>query len=86
VKPQGLAAAFRADRSKLPSYEGVEQPDGYMILRVSRVVDPTLDEAKHKNIQVELSRAEGSREFQAFVASLRASEDVQIYKDALLKK
>ena len=86
VKPQGLAAAFRADRSKLPSYVGFEQPDGYVILRLSRVLEPTLDDAKEKNLQVELARAEGSLEFQAFVASLRANEDVRIRKDALQKK
>jgi len=86
VKPQVIAAAFRAERSNLPAYAGVEEPDGYAILRVSRVTDPSLDQVKQKNIQVELARAEGSREFQAFVASLRANADVQIYKDALQKK
>jgi peptidyl-prolyl cis-trans isomerase D len=86
VSAESLAAIFRADRTKLPGYTGVALPDGYVVLRISKVTDVDIDEAKLKNLQAELGRATGAQEFQAFLASLRADAKVEINKALLEKK
>ena len=86
LSPESLAAIFRADRAKLPAYTGVTLPDGYVVLRISKVTDVEIDEAKLKNLQAELGRAAGTQEFQAFLASLRANAKVEINKARLDKK
>ena len=86
VGPEILAAIFRADRSKLPAYAGIAQPNGYVLLRIGKVTDIDVDEAKLKNLQAELGRATGTQEFQAFLASLRTNATVEINKALLEKK
>jgi len=86
ASPEILAAIFRADRSKLPAYAGVAQPGGYVLLRIGKVTDIDVDEAKLKNLQAELGRATGTQEFQAFLASLRTNARVEINKALLEKK
>ena len=61
-------------------------PEGYAILRVSRVVDAPADEAKQKSLQTELARAAGAQEFQAYLAGLRAGAKIEINKSFLEKK
>ena len=86
ASPEILAAIFRADRLKLPAYAGVAQPGGYVLLRIGKVTDIEVDEAKLKNLQAELGRATGTQEFQAFLASLRSNARVEINKALLEKK
>ncbi len=86
VKPEYVEPIFRADRAKLPAYAGVALPEGYAILRVSRVVDAPADEAKQRNLQTELARAMGGQEFQAYLAGLRAGAKIEINKTLLEKK
>ena len=86
VKPEYVEPIFRADRSKLPAYAGVALPEGYAILRVSRVVDAPADEAKEKSLQTELARAMGAQEFQSYLAGLRAGAKIDINKSLLEKK
>jgi peptidyl-prolyl cis-trans isomerase D len=86
VRAEALAAIFRADRGNLPAFAGVELADGYLLLRVSRVVEAPVDEATQKNMQVELGRLAGSQEFQAYLSGLRANAKVAINKAALEKK
>jgi peptidyl-prolyl cis-trans isomerase D len=83
---QVMDAAFRADRNKLPSYAGVEMNDGYMLIRVSKVVPPKLDENAEKNAQTELGRAMGATEFRAYIKALRAGATVTINQKALESK
>ncbi len=86
VKPEAIAAVFRVSRAKLPAYTGVETPNGYVLLRISRVIDADIDEAQVKSLQAELGRAAGAQEFQAFLASLRANAKIEINKALLEKK
>ena len=86
TSPEVLAAIFRADRSKLPAYAGIAQPNGYVLLQIGKVTDIDVDEAKLKNLQAELGRATGTQEFQAFLASLRTNARVEINKALLEKK
>jgi peptidyl-prolyl cis-trans isomerase D len=86
LPPQAVAAAFRVNAERPPAYAGVELPDGYLVVRVSRVIAPGLDETKEKGAQAELGRIEGSRQFKDFVADLRAGAKVVINKELLEKK
>jgi len=81
-----LSQVFRVDAAKLPAYAGLESKDGYVIYRVSRVVDVQPDEARQRGVQSELGRASGSQEFKSFLDGLRAKATVEINKAALEKK
>jgi peptidyl-prolyl cis-trans isomerase D len=84
--PEALAAAFRVKPEKLPAYAGVQMPDGYAIVRVSKIVPAALDEAKEKGMQAELGRTQGGSQLQAYIAALRADTKVQVNQAALQKK
>ena len=86
IAPTVLEAAFRADRNKLPSYVGVELNDGYVLVRVSKVVAPKLDENSEKNAQTELGRAMGGTEFRAYQKALRTAATVTINQKAIEPK
>ena len=84
--PDALSKIFGADASKLPAYAGVESNSGYVIYRVTRVVDVQPDETRARSVQSELGRASGTQEFKSFLEGLRADAKVEINKAALEKK
>jgi peptidyl-prolyl cis-trans isomerase D len=84
--PEALSKIFGADASKLPVYAGVESNNGYVIYRVTRVVDVLPDETRQRSVQSELGRAGGTQEFKSFLDGLRADAKVEINKAALEKK
>lgn len=86
LPPDVLEAAFRVPAARLPAYAGLDLPNGYVIVKVSRVVEAQIDEKAEKAAQAELAREIGVREFQAYLAALRASAKVQINKASLEKK
>jgi len=81
-----LSQVFRVDAAKLPAYAGLESKDGYVIYRVSRVIDVQPDEARQRSVQSELGRASGTQEFKSFLDGLRAKANVEINKAAVEKK
>ena len=83
---EALSRIFGADASKLPVYAGVESNNGYVIYRVTRVVDVLPDETRQRSVQSELGRASGTQEFKSFLDGLRADTKVEINKAALEKK
>ncbi|HEY6721100.1 MAG TPA: SurA N-terminal domain-containing protein [Burkholderiales bacterium] len=86
LSPEALSQVFRADASKLPAYAGVESKNGYVIYRVSRVVDVQPDETRERSVQSELGRAGGAQEFKSFLEGLRADASVEVNTAALEKK
>jgi len=64
----------------------VESNNGYVIFRVTRVVDVQPDETRARSVQSELGRASGTQEFKSFLEGLRADAKVEINKAALEKK
>lgn len=80
--------AFKADSTKLPSYTGVEVPGGgYVLLRVSKVVEPTgVDKTKQNQIGEGLAQILGEEHFTAYVASLRQKSKVLINKEQIERK
>src|SRR5260221_10318967 len=83
---EALSRIFGADASKLPAYAGVESNTGYVIYRVTRVVDVQPDETRARSVQSELGRANGTQGFKSFLDGLRADAKVEINKAALEKK
>jgi peptidyl-prolyl cis-trans isomerase D len=84
--PEALSKVFGADASKLPVYAGMESSNGYVIYRVTRVVDVQPDEARQRSVQSELGRAGGTQEFRSFLDGLRADAKVEVNKAVLEKK
>ena len=77
---------FGADTSKLPAFIGAPIPDaGYVLLRVSRVVD---EPAKEVDPQTALRAAGlyGNAQYEAFIESLRSRADIEIRPGSLEKK
>jgi peptidyl-prolyl cis-trans isomerase D len=86
LSPEALSQIFRADASKLPAYAGVDSQNGYVIYRVSRVIDTQPEETRQRSVQSELGRASGTQEFKSFLDGLRADTKVEINKTLLEKK
>jgi len=93
TEPQGLSEAavrqvFKADAGKLPAYTGIEAPGGgYMLLRVSRVVQPdNVDPAQQKALGEGLAQMMGEEEFNAYLASLKEKAKVKIVNKERLEK
>jgi len=83
---EALSRIFGADASKLPAYAGLESATGYVIYRVTRVVDVQPDETRARSVQSELGRAGGAQEFKSFLDGLRADAKVEINNAVLEKK
>jgi hypothetical protein len=64
----------------------MESNNGYVIYRVTRVVDVEPDETRRRSVQSELGRASGAQQFKSFLDGLRADAKVEINKAALEKK
>jgi peptidyl-prolyl cis-trans isomerase D len=85
--PQVIDKVFRADAKKLPAYVGVENPGGYSLVQVSKVIDiEKVDEAKREAMAARLRDAVAAQEFEATLASLRGRVGVTVRKDVLEKK
>ena len=87
VNPALFLAVMKADTSKLPSYVGVEVPgQGYGVLRVIRVVQPTtVDSAKRQAEQQQITAALAQEEMQAYLDVLKEKAKVKILKPAVTK-
>ena len=83
-----LKQAFKADSTKLPSYTGIEAPNGgFMLLRITRVIEPEkIDRAQQKSLSEGLAQLLGEEQFSAYVASLKQKADVSINKAQLEAK
>ena len=64
----------------------MQTPDGYTLLRISKVIPAALDDNREKGVQGELGRMGGSSQMQAYIAALRADTKVRINQEALQKK
>jgi peptidyl-prolyl cis-trans isomerase D len=84
--PNVMRQVFGADTAKLPAYVGIAVPDaGYLLLRVSKVVD---EPAKEADPQAALRAASlyGNAQYEAFVESLRSRADIEIRPGSLTEK
>ena len=78
---------LRMDVSKLPAYAGVETPEGYTLIRITRTVDPAkLEPEKEKNLVAAMEQAMGQEQNAAYLASLKQKADIKISTDSLSEK
>jgi peptidyl-prolyl cis-trans isomerase D len=78
-----LRQVMSADAAKLPAYVGVPADLGYVLLKISRVIeaDPKAQEAGNRPAALL-----GAAQYDAYVASLRAQADVEINQRNLEKR
>jgi peptidyl-prolyl cis-trans isomerase D len=82
-----LRQAFRADAAKLPAYSGVDGPNGYTLIRVSKVVEAEkIEPERRKQITEALRQLRGQEAMLAYVESLKRKEPVRISKELVEKK
>ena len=82
-----LRQAFRADAAKLPAYSGVDGPNGYTLIRVSKVVESEkIEPERRKQITEALRQLRGQEAMLAYVESLKRKEPVRISKELVEKK
>jgi len=79
---------FKTDAAKVPAYSGVEAPGGgYVLLRISRVVEPEkLDRAQQNSLSEALAQLQGEEHFTAYLESLKNKTKVRINKEAIERK
>jgi peptidyl-prolyl cis-trans isomerase D len=84
--PNVMRQVFGADTAKLPAYVGIPLPDaGYVLLRVSRVID---EASKEPDPQAAVRAASlyGNAQYEAFVESLRSRADIEVRSGSLTAK
>jgi len=86
ITVEALQALYRADVSTLPAYIGVESAKGYVLLRVSKLVEQEPPEKLVEAARAEVARSNGAREYQAFITGLRNRAKVEIDKAQLEAK
>ncbi len=86
LNPAVFLAVMKADTAKLPSYVGLEAPQGYAVLRVVRVVQPTnVDSAKRQAEHQQITAALAQQEAHAYIEALKKKAKVEIRKSATAK-
>ncbi|RBA23451.1 SurA N-terminal domain-containing protein [Herminiimonas fonticola] len=86
LNPAVFLAVMKADTSKLPSYVGLEAPQGYAVLRVVRVVQPTnVDSAKRQAERQQITAALAQQETYAYIEALKKKAKVEIKKPTAAK-
>ncbi|MEW6313159.1 MAG: SurA N-terminal domain-containing protein [Pseudomonadota bacterium] len=82
ISSQVLQQVFRTDTGKLPAYAGVETPQGYTLVRISKIIEPgTITDEQRRAFTLDLFRLAAQDEFASYLATLRANADVQIKID-----
>jgi len=86
LRQEAFEQVFKAGTAKLPAYAGVDLPEGYAIYRISKVIEQAVTEEQQKALQEQLARVNGSQEFSAYIAALRAGSKVVVNNNLLQKR
>jgi peptidyl-prolyl cis-trans isomerase D len=82
-----LRKVVAADTSKLPAYVGTSIPEtGYMIVRISKVVDGQAPAADDKQVEARAAGMAGAADYEAYLASLKGRASISINSANLEKK
>jgi peptidyl-prolyl cis-trans isomerase D len=85
MPPESLQRVVSADVATLPAYVGVAFPEGYLLLRISKVIDADAKEADPQSA-ARIGALYGRSQYEAYVGSLRARGDVEVNPSSLEKK
>lgn len=88
--PQGMSfevvqKAMSADAARLPAYVGVPFPEGYLLLRITKVIEADAKDADPQTA-ARITALYGRSQYDAYVASLRARGDIEVSSPAPEKK
>ncbi len=82
MNSEELRAVFKADIKELPAYIGLESPDGFTLLRISRIIEPSAMEKEKLDIfKKQLQQMITQEETVAYLSGLRKQYDVKINQD-----
>jgi peptidyl-prolyl cis-trans isomerase D len=83
LPPQGFLAAMKADAQKLPTYVGVELPNGYHVYRINEVrVPENADPQRTEMLKQQVETLMGSQETVAYIEALKAKAETEILQNA----
>jgi peptidyl-prolyl cis-trans isomerase D len=83
LPPQGFLAVMKSDAQKLPSYVGVELPNGYHVYRINEVrVPENLDPQRTAALKQQVEALLGSQETVAYIDALKAKANAEILQNA----
>jgi peptidyl-prolyl cis-trans isomerase D len=85
MPPESQQRVVSADVATLPAYVGVAFPEGYLLLRISKVIDADAKEADPQSA-ARIGALYGRSQYEAYVGSLRARGDVEVNPSSLEKK
>jgi peptidyl-prolyl cis-trans isomerase D len=85
MPPDALQRVVAADVTTLPAYVGASFPEGYLLLRISKVVEAEAKEADPQSA-ARIEGLYGRSQYEAYVGSLRARGDVEVNPSSLEKK
>lgn len=81
-----LKAIFKANGAALPSYAGVEMPDGYRLYKISKVQDGKAEEAQEKTMHRDMARLQAQEELRAYLDYSKARVKIEINQEAIATK
>lgn len=84
LPPDLVDKILRADTKTLPTYVGGPGiGGGYAVVRISKVNEPNIDDAKKKSIADRLKQTQQQAEFVTLVNTLKQGSQVELRKDVL---
>jgi len=86
VPAASIRAIFSARADKLPTWAGVESPEGYRVYRINRVVAGEMPSEQVKAMRNDLRRLLAQEEMRAYLESIRAQSKVKIAPTSLEPK
>lgn len=86
LPPQAVKAIFKAGTAKLPTYVGVEMPDGYRVYRISKVSEGEMKPGMDQQIQRDLGQLSAQEELRSYLEYIRARNPVKINEGVINNK
>lgn len=87
LAPEIMNAVFKADVSKLPVYAGLDSPDGYTIVKVSRLVDaPEPSKSELLAMEGQMKRAAAQEELSDYFMGLKSRAKITVNRGLISSK
>lgn len=82
MNPEELRAIFKANADKLPHYVGLESAEGFTLIRINKIIEPS-DKEKEKfdAFKKQLQQMITQEETTAYLAAIRKQYEVKINQD-----
>jgi peptidyl-prolyl cis-trans isomerase D len=81
-----LKAIFKASGTVLPSYAGVEMPDGYRLYKIGKVQEGKAEPAQEITMHRDMARLQAQEELRAYLDYSKARVKIEINQQAIATK